>query len=326
MEFDVNTYLKCVLESHKQSKIGDLVEEYRTKRTEIETALKKHYGSDLYGMIYSGSYAKHTLINSKFDLDIIAPFRKSRFSTLKEMNDDVLAFFKGYRRTIDSSLQEPRDQRVSIGLKFLSNTEDFSLLSIDVVPGRELEEDDYKESKRLNLHARASSSPEDTTWVLTNIQSQIDNITNRTEEREVVKLLKIWKVNNGQSSDLKSFFIELIVIRAFNENEGRVPTDLWGRLLLTMNYIIDNICNESFQLKDPGNSNNIISATLTNFQKSNIKSQLETIVDRILQDKEEVKDYFPVNERYPCPEEKQEVKYVSNKTTNSQVIPSGGFA
>ena len=61
-------YLQEVLETHRMAHISELVEKYKIKRQEIKEKLENKYRSDIYSPLYSGSFAKHTAINKKFDL------------------------------------------------------------------------------------------------------------------------------------------------------------------------------------------------------------------------------------------------------------------
>lgn len=62
------------------------------------------------------------------------------------------------------------------------------------MPGRELTKDDYKDSNDLHLYFNDDHwGFKKGTWTKTNIQAQIDNIKGKKSEREVIRLLKIWK-------------------------------------------------------------------------------------------------------------------------------------
>lgn len=93
MATDKNKHLKCVLDSHKIQKEQALLDKHIAKKNEIKSALKEEYGSKMYDPFNSGSYAKHTAINTKFDFDLVAPFKRDAFDTLKEMYNAV--FFIG---------------------------------------------------------------------------------------------------------------------------------------------------------------------------------------------------------------------------------------
>src|SRR5690606_16725566 len=128
MATDKQKHLEKVLETHRMSHINDLLDKYKQKREEVKEALEEKYKENIYRHINSGSYAKHTAINIKFDLDIVTPFKRNSFSTLEEMFDDVYEFLKEKYEN-EATI---RKQKVSIGIEF-NEDEDGHIIKIDVV-------------------------------------------------------------------------------------------------------------------------------------------------------------------------------------------------
>ena len=206
-------YLQRVLKSNRMAHIDDLVEKYRKKRQDVKEAIEEKYGSDIYNPINSGSFAKSTAINSKFDLDLAVPFKKSSFSTLEAMFDDLHDFLLNKYQ----SEAVVRKQKVSIGIEFHADS-DSDTVSLDIVPGRELNQDQYYDDYKINLYVNSRYGLiEEKTHLLTNIKAQIDHIKSKSSEREIIRLLKVWKTSNNEP--YKSFLLELLTIKAFkNEN------------------------------------------------------------------------------------------------------------
>lgn len=100
----------------------------------------------------------------------------------------------------------------------------------------------------------------------------------------------------ANSKKYKSFFLELITIRAFEDNQGSIPSGLWPKLEMVMEFIRDNV--ETIQLKDPANSSNIVSDTLTPDKKAALASEMKFMLRQIEEDDESIKVHFPVNEVY----------------------------
>lgn len=283
-------HLKEVLETHKMSKIQSLVDKHKEKRTEIEDALVEHYGSNIYNVFMSGSFAKHTATNIKFDMDIVVPFKRDSFDTLQEMFDDVHEFLSEKF----SDAEEVRKQKVSIGITFKKDEED-DQVQIDVVPGRELNLDDYKDSHDLNLYFNEDNwGFKKGTWMKTNIHDQIDHIKGKNSEREIIRLLKVWKKRHNK--DYKSFMFELFVIKAFTDYDD--SNDLWDRLKHAMRYIADNVTDEKFKLVDPGNSNNDVLSSMDSTKKQNLANDMNNIISNIEYDDENIKVYFKINEKF----------------------------
>lgn len=283
-------HLQNVLESHRMAHIQSLVDKHLKRRDEIKEVLEKEYIGKIYTPSNSGSFAKHTAINIKFDLDIIIPFKRDSFTTIEEMFDDVynvLIRLYNHEATV-------RKQKVSIGIIFNSDTEG-DIINIDVVPGRELSQDNYPESKDLNLYFNEDKwGFKKGTYTKTNIQSQIDHIKSKDNERKIIRLLKIWKHTNNEK--YKSFLFELITIKAFKQkNESG---NLWDKLKFVMSYIRDKMKTEDFTLIDPGNTSNDIIKTMNQNDRDSLSRKFNNIIERIEENSNNIKTYFPINMEY----------------------------
>lgn len=303
MATDKNKHLKCVLDSHKIQKEQALLDKHIAKKNGIKKVLRDKYGSNLYDPFNSGSYAKHTAINTRFDFDLVAPFKRNAFDTLKEMYDDVYEFLN--EKYKDQATV--KKQKVSIGLEFFPD-DDGDVIKVDVVPGRELNQDQYKEDNNVNLYvySQFGSIAAGSDRIKTNPKAQIDNIKNHAEKesvRHTIKLLKVWKVQKNKKP--KSFFLELITIKAFDKKE--ITGDVWDKLKAVMEYIRDEVKNVS--LPDPGNSNNDVADTLTDSEKSDLSDDMKYMIERIDENSDNIKLYFRVNEKHPCEEKDDKNQY-----------------
>lgn len=308
-------HLQNVLETHRMSHIQDLVDKYKSKRDEVKAALQENYGLDIYSPFDSGSFKKHTAINTKFDLDVVVPFKRNSFDTLEKMFDDLYNFL--YEEYND--VATVRRQTVSIGIIF-NEDDDGEVISLDIVPGRELNQDQYTDDKNLNLYVHNKYGLfSKSTYIQTNIQSQIDHIKAKENERKIIRLFKIWK--NSNNEDYKSFLLELITIKAFEKED--ISGNLWEKLEAVMEYIKDNVTKEDFKLIDPGNSNNDVMDTLENWERTNLSNRMGTIIDRINDNKENIKTYFPINKDFEEQEKSSSGGYgIKGSTVASSTPPS----
>ncbi len=308
MSIDKNKHLREVLDTHKMHHVQDFVDKVKARREEVKSMMHDHYGNDKYSSFCSGSFAKHTATNVKFDLDLVEPFKHSAFSTLQAMFDDVHDFLVEQYK--DEGV-EVRKQKVSIGLTFPQEDDDEKPVELDVVPGRELSDDDFTESHDLNLcfnedhwgFTKGSSQK-------TNIQKQIDHIKGKTSEREIIRLLKIWKKQKGKK--YKSFVIELAVIKALDGYDG--DNGLWPRLKYAMEYIRDHITESNFHLYDPGNSNNDVVKSMSDFDRQSLKNDMSDILDTVEWNEDSLEQFFKVNEKF---QEKDEDSGFGNKNGRS---------
>ncbi|WP_018675598.1 SMODS domain-containing nucleotidyltransferase [Riemerella columbina] len=283
-------YLQKVLKTHKMSHVNDLLKKYMEKRQKIKECLEQEYGKNIYNPMNSGSYAKHTAINTKFDLDIVIPFKRNSFATLEEMFENIYNFLS----ETYSDIATIRKQKVSIGIVF-DKDKDGDVVNIDVVPGREFNDNQYIEDKKLNLYVNSEYGQiEKTKYIQTNIQAQIDHIKGKNNERSIIRLLKIWK--NSNNEPYKSFFLELITIKAFNKKN--ITGNLWEKLRSVIEYIRDNVANDGFTLKDPGNSGNNVADTLKSWEKEALKNKMELMISNIEDNTEAIKIYFPINKDF----------------------------
>lgn len=304
---DKSKHLESVIRTHQITKEQQLLDKHIQKKNEVKEALEEKYGSNIYAPFNSGSYAKNTAINTKFDFDLVSPFKRNAFGsngTLEQMYNDVYDFlYDKYKNEA-----EVKKQKVSIGLEFYADNEG-DVIKIDIVPGREFNLDQYKEDENLNLYVyyRYGNFNSGSERIKTSITAQINNIKDRaTKEkdsiRKIIRLLKIWKANKG-NYPTKSFFLELITIKAFDNNV--ITGNLWEKLKTVLEYIRDNVTNENFKLIDPGNSSNDLADTLTTYEKQQLSSDMKNMLDRISENEENLKTYFPENEKF---KEKESVK------------------
>ncbi len=290
MATNKSEHLQQTLDTHKMSHVQDLMDKYIKKRDEVRDALIEKYAKEkATNPINSGSYAKHTAINTKFDIDICIPFKRKSFDTLSEMADDVWNYFQNEYE--DEELIKPvRKQRVSTGLTFDIDGDE---IDMDVVPGREINEDEYSTTHDLKLYVRPKNG-DPATETKTNIKKHIDHISGKNPERDIIKLLKVWKAEH--SKRYKSFFVELITIRAFDDKGDATPTGLWPKLEMVMEFIRDNVL--TIRLTDPANSNNIVSDTITIGRKNSLSNDMRNMLKKIEEDSDNIKTYFPINDEF----------------------------
>ena len=291
-------YLESTVKTYKISKEEDLLNKYKGKNQQVKDDLKAEYGDKLYQPFNSGSYAKHTAINTRFDFDLVAPFKKNAFGSNGTLED---TYTKTYDFLYDkySSAATIRKQRVSIGVVFDTDS-DGDQVCIDVVPGRELNQDTHNDDKNLNLYVykRYGELEEGSDYIKTNIHAQIETIKetpNKDKVRKIIRLFKIWKTTK-YDYPVKSFFIELAVIKAFDKKS--ITGNLWDSLKAVIEYLKDEVVKDSFTLIDPGNSNNDVAKTLNSNEKQWLSDDLKNILDRIEENDENIKTFFPKNEKF----------------------------
>ena len=299
MSLDKNEHLREVLDTHKMCHIQNFVDKVKRRREEVKAKMSNRYGSDKYSSFGYGSFAKHTATNVKFDLDLVEPFKHNAFGTLQEMFDSVHDFLAEEYKNTGVTI---RKQKVSIGISFPMEEGDEKSVELDVVPGRELSDNDYFDSHDLNLCFNEDHwGFKKGTSQKTNIHKQISHIEGKSSARQIIRLLKIWKKQKGKK--YKSFVIELAVIRALDGYNG--DNNLWPRLKYTMEYLRDHIAESSFHLFDPGNTNNDVIAAMQDYDRQSFKSDMENMLNNIDSNPDfYMPYYFKINEKYSGYKEK----------------------
>lgn len=297
---DKGKYLDSTLKTYQITKEQTLLDKYKTRNKEVKDALVRKYGDNIYTPFNSGSYAKNTAINTRFDFDLVAPFKRNAFGsngTLKDMYNDVYDFLLGEY----SDSAEIKKQKVSIGICFDEDDEGDEI-NIDVVPGREFNMNQYKDDDNLNLYVykRYGTIDEGSERLKTNIEEQIENIRGRANKekstiRKIIRLLKVWKTTK-YDYPTKSFFLELITIKAFDSED--INGNTWDCLKTVLEYIRDEVTKDSFSLKDPGNSSNDLIDTLTDTERDTLSNDMKNILNRIEDDDENIRTYFPENDKF----------------------------
>jgi len=336
MATNKDEHLKKVIDTHDINKVEHL-SKFIEKKNKVKEALNNKYSDKkASNSIDSGSYAKNTAINTKFDIDCCIPFRKKSkdnndekgFETLSEMFDDVYKYLKNeYTKDDDDiSKENVRKQKVSIGLKFDIDGVEFDM---DVVPGRERpsNNDYYDNNTDLSLYINPSNKSkkeeEDSkTRIKTNIKTHVGLLkgANRKHERKVTKLLKVWKTerkNQNGGKLIKSFMMELYTKEAF-DNVDEIPNGLWEQVKLVMNYIIDNI--ETTNLVDPANSSNIISDSMSDTAKTQTKRDMKNTIKEVDDDSDKIKEYFPINDEFDDDNDSS-----SNNASKASILTTSKF-
>lgn len=336
MATNKNEHLEKVLDTHDINKVEHL-SKFIEKKNKVKDALNNKFSDKkASNSIDSGSYAKNTAINTKFDIDCCIPFRKKTpgnndekgFESLSEMFDEVYKYLKNeYTKDDDDIIKENvRKQKVSIGMKFDIDGVDFDM---DVVPGRERpNNNDYNDNNTdLSLHINPSirtkkEEDDGKARIKTNIKIHVGllNGANRTHERKVSRLLKVWKteqkIKNGGKL-IKSFMMELYTKEAF-DNTDEIPTGLWKKTKLVMNHIIDNI--ETTNLIDPANSSNIVSDSMSDTAKTQTKRDMKKCIKEIEEDSDKIKEYFPINDEFDDEDDSN-----SNNSSKASVLSTSKF-
>lgn len=220
-------YLNALLASQKLDEDSQEVKDLRTRREEIEAALRKEFGTSPT-IRYAGSYTKGTLVKEAYDLDIVCYFPRDD----TDAGDTLQQIYDKVRKTLEKAYSieaKPSALRVKSQQKV-----DFH---VDVVPGRFIDE----KSDDVFLY-RASGEKH---RLKTNIEKHVAHVKD-SDVTEAIRIMKLWKVRNGVTT-LKTFVLELLVIEVLKGSKAALSE----QVVTLLTRLRDE--PEKIKIEDPAN-------------------------------------------------------------------------
>ncbi len=117
----------------------------------------------------------------------------------------------------------------------------------------------------------------------THFNKRNENSTNKVRELKILKLLKSWK--EGNQSPLKSYHLKLLVQQSFNN----LPHRNIDKLIMSAEYIKETIHK---RIIAPGNSNNIISETISDSEKKAVVQSIDSLLADYQKSPLSLQNYF----------------------------------
>ena len=204
----------------------------RSLRDELAAFLGRQLGSGPR-IYYGGSYGKHTMIREAYDLDLVVYFPPTDARSLAEI-------FGAVHQALVRGKYVVEPQTVALRLPYEAG------FHVDVVPGRALESD--------FLYATLYKNSNPPSTLKTSLKVHIDAVR-KTELRQIVRLLKLWRLRHG--IPLKTFALEILAARAL---AGRRPDDYGTAMWKIFQYMAKEMA--TVRLQDPANTNNVLDLTV----------------------------------------------------------------
>jgi len=203
----------------------------RSLREELTSYLGRQLGSGPR-IYYGGSYGKDTMIREAFDLDLVVYYPHTDSSSLAQI-------FGTVHRALVNGNYEVHPQTVALRLPYQAE------FHVDVVPGRALD--------ASFLYATLYKNSQPPSTLQTSLKKHVDAVR-KSELRQIVRLLKIWRLRNRVP--LKSFALEILAARAL---AGQFRHDYSKALLATLQFMAREL--STVRLEDPANRNNVLDVT-----------------------------------------------------------------
>ena len=281
--FDPDHFLNKIILTENLKSDPNGLRKLQHIKNNIRNILWKEFGDDL--VVYpeiAGSIFKKTALKSKYDLDIILPFKKHSYHSLKQMYHDVFE-----RIRVNIACDSVCKQTKSIGISICSHGQIFHL---DIVPGREI--NNYKSDRDLNLFVRPDWVWKNGGQFKTNIRIQKKLTAYNPKAREAIKLLK--KYRNVNSLRLPSSVIEQYVIKALEKTNFGLSTSIAENFLNSMDFISKKITQKIFL--DFANSNHNLHLNIDWDERNRISKLMRSDISKMKNDIRFIKEVFDANE------------------------------
>ncbi|MEN8219665.1 MAG: nucleotidyltransferase, partial [Pseudomonadota bacterium] len=170
-----HSYLVRVLEKQRMTE-RDL-DRLKSIRDQIQRDLEpiNQYNARFY---YGGSYGKKTMIRKAFDLDLVIYFPPTDSRSLKDMYSSV-------KDSLGSAGYKMKPKRVALTLLQPPNNPYRKDFHVDVVTGK-AQDDDFYYADIYDIRNKSRKR--------TSLKMHIDNLR---EVRDVIKLMKLWKLRHS---------------------------------------------------------------------------------------------------------------------------------
>jgi len=272
--------------------------------------------NDLLGVddcIQIGSYPRFTAITPVHDLDILYVL-----GDWDENSHDPSSVLQQLNTKINENYENPTDYEIKVSLQTHSITvsyleDDEEIFSVDIVPAyifskNEFDEDVYKVpellrkkrgSNRVGYYQKLSEEHKEMSWISSDprgyikIASDTDKSTDG-EFRKTVKIIKKWKNHLADADEnlkLKSFHLEQVIIKYFQEDQDIEVFDVIFKFFSALPNILDN----PNQISDRADNNKFIDDYIEKFTDDQ-KEKIKFAVDGFFVKLENLKDSDSIEE------------------------------
>lgn len=239
-------YLRGILE--QQELTENQIQNLENQRDVILIEILEEIGGN--PKIYNGgSYAKGTMIQAGYDLDIVLYWHYNFQLSPRNLYNEVGIVLQRNGRS-------PRSKKVGWEIPFPG------YFHIDVIPGKKIfNQRNFAYLYNNDVGGRFKSS----------VKKQVLYVK-KSRRQDVIRLMKLWKIR--KDVPIKTFLLENFVITAC---KGLKRSELENQLIHIFEYISNNIL--TIKIIDPANPNNIVSNDLNENDKNQIKNLADEALD-----------------------------------------------
>jgi predicted nucleotidyltransferase len=245
-------YLKSIIDKYAPISSSS----YTHPLFKLKEELRSWAAASYVAILDSGSNAKGTAISLSSDIDILVSLKSGCY----ENKGGLKGIYNCLYELLNGKYKNTRKQNVSVRVVLPTLTLLGHDYKVDVTPAR------------LQLGSKVDHSlylAKTGTWTKTNIQRHINDIKNSGRANEI-RLLKIWRELNRL--EFTSIYLEYLVLNVLTGKPFGLD-HLSTNFLFMLNGIAKDTVNPLFwKIIDPANSSNILSDTLANTEKLQIKN------------------------------------------------------
>lgn len=280
LPFNSDEYLTRLLTEESLRADNALLTCVLNYRKELISWLQRRFQNKLISQPENtGSFFKRTAIQSKYDIDILLPFARNSFPTLKDMYYEVYEILE--RSFGEKAIVRKQTKAIALAVN-VGNQE----VNFDIVPGREI--NDYRLDRDLNLYVRPDWVWQRGSSFKTNVDLQKSITVNNPAARRIIKLIKIYSYRNNLR--LPTIIIEHCVVRGLSPYNHGVHYSVTENLLNCMDYTANKLVQKT--IIDDANSNNNLGNKISNYRKSFIADHLLNDIKRIENNPRFIKEIF----------------------------------
>jgi hypothetical protein len=242
LEYLLHAYLNSIRLNKKDQQYNAL----RKKSDWLIEVLRNEFKDDLKLTPYRfGSTEQGTALKETFDIDICLSFKPKTFTSITAMMNEVFTFLKKFNGI--NGIRHIRKQKKSVGLLFHVNGEE---MKIDILPYQCSKKHKNDHSGYMCVNKGMFEAP---SRAKTDVQL-LSNIRLSETQKKILVILKDWK----QKADIpiSSHLLQYLILEAYKENEGHIPSGFAEKIIMTMCFIEENLV--SIRLHGVENTNNVL--------------------------------------------------------------------
>lgn len=279
--FSSDIFLKNLLAKENINSDLNKLRELKEITCEVKTKLNHEFADILVKYPESvGSIPKKIAIAGTFDADIVLPVKKNnQFQNMADLSVQI------HNKIVDlfqeKALVTKRSRATTLTFQRAER-----LHNVDIVYGKEI--GNYDKDQNLNLYVRPSFFWQKGKTFKTNIDIQKNQLINKPNIREIIKILKTYRDRNNL--DLNNIIIEQLSLEALSPHNFGKEFSTTKNLKQCMEYIAYKLNNNT--ILDYANSNHNLLNDINYSSKQYVLNFISNDLSKINSNPHYIKEIF----------------------------------